>query len=295
MSNKKIPEPAATSSGTMSTGKVKHENNKYNSTNRDGCQIEKRPTRRKGRRMEGQEKPAFWAVIPAQVRYDENLPPNAKLLYAEISSLTDQTGYCFASNAYFRRLFGLSERTVQNLLKSLRDRGYIRILDGDGGSGRRKIYAGINPLSQNPAENCGVTPQKIAGVPAKNCGDNIKDNKKENNPPTAPKGSQRAKSKDLSSPEWKPARFAAFWKFYPVHKSRQAAVRAWDRLKPADELIAQMGKALRRQMATDEWKRGVGIPYPATYLNQRRWEDEIGPSIQDQEILRREEARPEWI
>ena len=126
------------------------------------------------------QKPGYWAVLPAAVRYDPELPPNAKLLYAEVSSLTDARGYCFASNAYFQSLYGISERTVQNLLRALQKKGYIRIADGDGGARRRKIFAGVNPLTENPAENCGVTPQKIAGVPAENCGDIKKENRKEN-------------------------------------------------------------------------------------------------------------------
>lgn len=216
------------------------------------------------------QKPGYWAVLPAAVRYDPQLPPSAKILYAEISALTDQRGFCFASNDYFRKLYGMSERTLQEQLRALKRRGYISISDGDGGAGRRKIYAGINPLQENPAENCGVTPQKTAGS-----NNNKKDN---NNPPTSPPGGERAKEKTVKrEPSWKPERFAGFWNYYPksAHKSKQAAIKAWDQLKPGDELIDEIAKALRRQMATDQWQRGIGIPYPSTYLRQRRWEDEI--------------------
>ena len=109
------------------------------------------------------EKPGYWAVIPAKVRYDPELPPNAKLMYAEISSLTDSAGYCWASNAYFQGLYGLSERTVQNLLRALQERGYIRIQDGTGGPQRRKIFAGINPVGDTPAKICGAPRKKLRG------------------------------------------------------------------------------------------------------------------------------------
>lgn len=225
-------------------------------------------------------KPSYWAVLPAKVRYDEELTASAKLLYAEISSLTEQAGYCFAKNEYFLELFGISERTLQRLLKSLEARGFVRIEDGEGGAGRRKIYAGINPLA-NPDKNDGVTPTKMTGNPDKNDGDNIikKKNKKENNPPIAPQGAG-ADYVPKEAPDWKPERFAAFWKFYPLHKSKQAAIKAWDKLKPSDELLAVIGKALRRQIAEEqekarrrkqpyEWKT-----YASTYLNGARWTDE---------------------
>ena len=217
---------------------------------------------------EAAAKPAFWAVLPAAVRYDGELPPNAKLLYAEISALTDQRGYCYASNEYFMRLYGLGERTIRRLLSELQRRGFVTIADGDGGKDRRKIYAGINPLSGNPAKNGREPGQNFPGNPAKNGPHNKKENKKENNPPIAPEGGE-------SVPSWKPDRFAGLWQYYPRHTSKQAAVKAWDKLRPSDELIAEIGKALRRQKASDEWQRGIGIPYLSTYLNNRRWGDAV--------------------
>ena len=232
------------------------------------------------------QKPGYWAVLPAVVRYDPELPPNAKILYAEISSLTDQRGFCYASNAYFMELYGMGARTVSRLISLLQSSGYIRIQDGDGGSGRRRIYAGINPLTDNPAENCGVSEepcQKWRGNPAKNgevtpqkIAGSINNSKENNNPPTSPPGGKRAKtSAPKTAPVWKPKRFEGLWNYYPRHTSKQAAIKAWDKLKPSDELIADIGKALRRQKAWDEWQRGIGIPHLSTYLNQRRWEDEL--------------------
>ena len=65
------------------------------------------------------DKPGYWAVIPATVRYDPALPPNAKLLYGEITALSNAKGYCYAQNRYFSALFGLSDRSVCRLLAAL--------------------------------------------------------------------------------------------------------------------------------------------------------------------------------
>ena len=85
------------------------------------------------------------------MRYDASIPAGAKLLYAEISALTDQRGYCYASNRYFAELYGVGVRTVQRYLDALKNAGLIRIADGEGGSDQRKIFAGINPLAAEPA------------------------------------------------------------------------------------------------------------------------------------------------
>lgn len=47
------------------------------------------------------EQPTYYAIIPANVRYNKKLSPNEKLLYGELTCLTHQDGYCFATNSYF--------------------------------------------------------------------------------------------------------------------------------------------------------------------------------------------------
>jgi hypothetical protein len=94
-----------------------------------------------------------------------------------------------------------------------------------------------------------------------------KQNRKEKTP--------RLRSRYKQEPDWKPTRFDGLWTFYPVQgrKSRQAAIRAWDRLHPDDELIDKIAVALIALKESDEWQRGIGIPYVSTFLNQHRWED----------------------
>lgn len=67
----------------------------------------------------------YFAIIPASVRYDDRLIPSAKLLYGEITALSNEKGYCWASNDYFAGLYGVSKTTVKNWLKSLEDNDHI--------------------------------------------------------------------------------------------------------------------------------------------------------------------------
>ena len=69
----------------------------------------------------------YYAILPASIRYDEDLSPNAKLLYGEITALCNEKGYCWATNQYFSTLYNCSDRTIQNLLKQLSSKNYINI------------------------------------------------------------------------------------------------------------------------------------------------------------------------
>lgn len=71
------------------------------------------------------EKPNYYAIIPADVRYDNELKDKAKLLYGEITSLSDKYGYCYASNKYFAELYGVTVTTISLLIKNLVEKGYI--------------------------------------------------------------------------------------------------------------------------------------------------------------------------
>ena len=73
------------------------------------------------------EKKGYYAIIPASVRYDKRLPANAKLLYGELTALSNEKGYCWAGNDYFAGLYEVSKTSVSKWVSALRDTGYIEI------------------------------------------------------------------------------------------------------------------------------------------------------------------------
>lgn len=77
--------------------------------------------------MEESVQRSYYAVLPANVRYDKNITPNAKLLYAEITALCNDKGYCWAGNAYFAELYGVTKTSISNWISSLQKNGYIDI------------------------------------------------------------------------------------------------------------------------------------------------------------------------
>lgn len=95
--------------------------------------------------MEEQQK-AYYAIIPANVRYDKDLVPNAKLLYGEITALCNEKGYCWATNQYFAELYNVSDRTIKNWISQLTDKGYIqrsvKYREGTKEIEQRKLFIG---------------------------------------------------------------------------------------------------------------------------------------------------------
>ena len=71
------------------------------------------------------EKPNYYAILSAEVRYDNRLRPNVKLLYAEITALCNMNRECFASNRYFSELYGKSKGSISGWISELVKYGYI--------------------------------------------------------------------------------------------------------------------------------------------------------------------------
>lgn len=114
------------------------------------------------------ERPGYYAVLPAGVRYDNRLKAAEKILYAEITALTEARGYCYASNGYFCALYEVDESTLRRWLAHLRDLGYIQIdLVNRPGGRERQIH-----LADPPCKNAPHTVQKCADPPCKNAPQN---------------------------------------------------------------------------------------------------------------------------
>lgn len=73
------------------------------------------------------ERPNYYAILTADVRYDTRLNSTEKLLYAEITALSSKEGVCWASNNYFASLYNVTPVYISMMLRKLKECGYIRI------------------------------------------------------------------------------------------------------------------------------------------------------------------------
>ena len=107
--------------------------------------------------------PGYYSIIPATVRYDDQIPANAKLLYGEIPALLDADGVCFASNQYFADLYGVTVKSISRLIGTLEAAGYIATLvekDEKGKVSRRKIALQMFSTCGHPVDNIVYTPRQ---------------------------------------------------------------------------------------------------------------------------------------
>ena len=242
------------------------------------------------------DRPGYFAVLPAKVRYDAELRPNAKLLFAEITALTNARGYCWISNERLGEWFGLSPKTVGALIAQLAVRGYlfVEILRDE-----KKAITGRRLWIDRPENDAAPPILKNEDTPLKNEDSPILDFEEKNNTSTRVNNPPYSPPRGTAA-DWKPERFEKFWRFYPAmggrhggRKPAKARARtAWNKLRPDDDTIRAMATALMRQKASEQWQAGVGIPYASTWLNQRMWEEDYeGPEETEQE----EEEAPAWI
>lgn len=99
------------------------------------------------------DKKNYYAIIPANVRYDKRLSPLTRLIYGEITALSNEKGYCFATNAYFANLYSMSNVSISRCISELKEHNYIRVVYDikEKNVDKRKIY--INNLENKKLES----------------------------------------------------------------------------------------------------------------------------------------------
>jgi predicted phage replisome organizer len=175
-------------------------------------------------------------------------------------------------------IFRMKETTVTLALKTFEDFGMIEIVDGVitiPNWGKHQNLDQLESKKQYMRNYMAEYREKQKALTSgkSNCKTNGKANV-----------SQADKEEDIDKDKDKDKEdiysFDEFWSAYPKKKAKEAAKKAWAKLKPDESLGKTIIQAVIESAKTKDWKKENGkyIPYPATYLNGKRWEDERNES-----------------
>ena len=206
------------------------------------------------------EKPNYYAIIPADVRYDEKLKLGEKMMYGEITALSKKNGICYASNNYFAKLYNVSPQAISKWIKNLEKNNYISISYERDGKAiiKRNISMVSTQVDRVSTEVEGGINSGLEGYQQE-----IKENNTSNN------------NTSINNKEIYKERFEVFYKAYPKHLKKAEVEKWFLKNKPDETLFKTIMTQLEKFKQTKEWSNTQYIPYPSTWLNQKRWEDQI--------------------
>lgn len=207
-----------------------------------------------------ENKKSYYAIIPANVRYDKKIRPNAKLLYGEITALTNEKGYCWANNQYFADLYEVNKETISRWVSELSDRGYITV-ELIYKEGSNQIINRYIRISHDPIDEIVNTP----------IDEKVKDNTTSFNTTKNTKYIEQSSVDDLSISK----RFEEIWKDYPNKQGKKPAFSSYKTaLKngTTDKDITEGLDRYKRHLQQNTWKQAA---QGSTWFRQNRWEDEF--------------------
>lgn len=238
--------------------------------------------------QEKNENPNYYAIIPANVRYDKELPAMAKLLYGEITCLTQKEGFCWAGNSYFADLYEMSISRISKLIALLEARGYISIKVERNKNKeviRRLIRIKSAEITGAPVKNNSTLPPKITGGIAENDKDNIINNNTINNNNTSECGAS-IEAPAPADPQTPPKE--------PKHKHGELK-----NVLLTDTELNKLKKDYGEQRAMQaieyfsEKKAMKGYKYKSDYLALRSWVFDALDEVEQRKARNRATQRPQ--
>lgn len=220
------------------------------------------------------EEPNYYAIIPASVRYDKNLIKGSTLLYGEITALSNQKGFCWASDNYFAELYGVDKRSIQRWLSSLEENGYIqRIVEREGKQIKNryikicdKNVSTLTTKTSYPSDKNVVTPSDK----------NVRENNTSIN------------TTNNNTTNTNTAYFEECWKMYPRKKgSKESAKRSFNKAIKSGvtvELIKSKIEEYKQEIAYKHTQEQY-IKHGSTWFNQAGWQDEYETGNKPQKDL----------
>lgn len=206
-------------------------------------------------------KKSYYAIIPANVRYDKNIRPNAKLLYGEITALCNEKGFCWANNQYFAELYEVSKTSISLWIKELVDNDYIstELIYKEGS---KEILHRYLRIVNDP------TQQKLNTPPQQK----LKDNTTSFNTTINNKGDKT--STTLMED------FEKLWKLYPNKKGpKKKAYASYCRAIKNGTTNKQIQDGIlkyKKYLEVEDWQKPA---HGSTWFSNERWEDDYAVEV----------------
>ena len=262
-----------------------------------------------------------WIKLPVEVLLDGKLTATALKLFVWLTYRQGRNGYSWPDLGDIMSYLCVAKNTALRAVRELEGAGWLRV-DRVERRGRGKCnHYTVNPLRNGSTnepllQDNGSTNEPFGDGNGSICAREMVQNvsahkdevvtKKQLHKARAHKSNDSDARKASKSAELVGS-FARFWKAYPRKQAKEPAWKAWAKIKPDALLVDRILKAVNEHKRSEQWLRDGGqyIPHPQTWLNQRRWEDEIvapGQTLtparrRDEPLLlpippRRQEVRP---
>lgn len=203
-----------------------------------------------------------YGFVGQSIMRDSTLSVTAKALFAYLASFAGTSNKAWPSVSLIMQELGIGRDTFYKYLRELREKGYVEVEKGRSGG---KWLSNIYTLIQSP---CAEKPYMVKPYTVN------QDTKSNNTIKSNNTNSIYAQSFDV------------FYKEYPRKQGKQNARKAWLKLKPDDKLVKTIMDALADHKKQPDWLKDKGqfIPYPATWLNGKRWEDDLEEVVTSQAV-----------
>ena len=204
-------------------------------------------------------------------RFDElsagNLTPNAIAIYYHLLNVNNRCGWkewFTESDLWIGRFVGIKRHeTISAAINLLKQKGFIEFERGTKRNipTKYKIIV-LNNSIEHSTEHSTISSTEPSIEHSTEYSIEHSDN---------PKHKPKPKNIDICA-----SAFATFWAAYPKRKDKEKAQKAFAKINPSQELLQVMLSAIEKSKLSEDWQKDNGqyIPYPATWLNGKRWEDE---------------------
>jgi hypothetical protein len=204
------------------------------------------------------------------------------LVMLALADFSNDAGESWPSIPILAQKARLSERQTRKVLAKLEEAGEIRRTKSTGGRNRRNHYF-IN-LSENPeiktlnkeqGKNNPVLGDIKTLSPVTGALNHHRTVNKDTGAKAPDSSSSISERRKQAAPAAEPEAFTRWYEVYPRHEARVDAEKAWWKLDPAPALIEKVMSATARYAAAKAGTKKQFIKLPASWLNGKRWEDDI--------------------